>query len=189
MKTSGGRMEEIKKGYTRVSQIIGQWNQYSHIDPHVLANKCRIGTEVHEKITAEIEGIFLEIGEDGKGYVESWMEWKESHSSTLNYLETEKRFYCHDLKITGAVDAVVEIGDLLVIVDYKTSATANKKIWALQASFYHYLVNKEMQTDPYVWFVHLKKDGKKARNVEIHCTEDLWEVAKSAFHTYRYFND
>lgn len=184
-------MEEIKEGYTRVSQIIGQWNQYSHINPQVLANKCRIGTEVHEKIAAEVQGIFLDTNEDCEGYIESWIKWREDFPKPLHYAETEKRLYCDELMITGAVDAIIEAGDLRVILDYKTSATPNKKTWALQAAFYHYLVNKEREgeTDPYVWFVHLKKDGKKAKNIEIHCTEELWEAAKSALHTYRYFND
>ena len=184
-------MEEIKEGYTRVSEIVGQWNQLAHINPEVLANKCRIGSEVHEKIAAEVEGIYIETAEDCKGYVGSWLEWVREYNSEGRYGQTEKRYYCDELKITGAVDAILEIGDLRVIVDYKTSARANKKTWALQGAFYHYLVNKEHEgeTDPYVWFIHLKKDGKKAAQVEVHCTEELWEVAKSALHTYRYFND
>lgn len=182
-------MEEIKEGYTRVSEILSQWNQYAHIDPDVLANKCRIGSEVHEKIAAEVEGIYIETGEDCKGYIGSWIKWGEKYKDAVSYLDTEKRFYCDELKITGAVDAVIEAGELTVILDYKTSAQAHKKTWALQASFYHYLATKNgVEMDPYVWFVHLKKDGKKAKNVEVHCTEELWEVAKSALHTYRYFN-
>ena len=183
-------MSEIIEGYTRVSQIIGQWNQFAHIDPDVLANKCRIGTEVHEKIAAECEGIFIESSEDTKGYVGSWLKWVKRYNEEGEYVATEQRYYCDELMITGAVDAIIEIGDLTVIVDYKTSAKANPKTWALQGAFYHYLVNKNREgtTDPYVWFIQLKKDGSKAKEIEVHCTEDLWEVAKSALHTYRYFN-
>ncbi len=182
-------MEEIKEGYTRVSSILGQWNHLAHIDKNVLDNKCRIGTEVHQKIGAEADGIFIETGRDTLGYILSWSTWKNECNEGAKYIATEKRFYCDELKITGCVDAIMEIGDLRVLVDYKTSATANKKMWALQGAFYHYLATKNgIDLDPHVWFIHLKKDGKKAKEIEIHCTEELWEVAKSALHAYRYFN-
>lgn len=177
-------MEEIKEGYTRVSEVLSQWNQFAHIDPHVLANKCRIGTEVHEKISLEEAGIFIETSEDTKGYLKSWVKWKEE--SEMEIIETEKRLYCEELKITGCLDAYTS-GE--TIIDYKTSASANKKMWAIQASFYNYLANANgWETADEVMFLHLRKDGKKAKEVWVHCTEELWEVAKSALHTYRYFN-
>lgn len=181
-------MQQMKDGYTRVSEIIGQWNHLAHIDPQILANKCRIGSEVHEKIAAETEGIFIDTEEDTKGYLQSWNKWKEEHEKKGCYFEIEKRLYCDHLKITGCVDALVKTGDMLTVIDYKTSASANKKMWALQASFYHYLaVQNHYDVTDVVEFIHLKKDGSMAKTVVIHCTEELWLTAKAALLTYRYF--
>lgn len=185
-------MEEIKEGYTRVSSILGQWNHFAHINPEVLANKCRIGTNVHEKICAETEGIYINLQDDEKGYFESWEVWKEEIKEDMDFLDTETRFYCDELKITGCVDALVSItakGDKLYLIDYKTSASPNKKMWALQASFYHYLANVNgynMSTN--ALFVHLKKDGKKAKVYHFECDESLFNVALGALHSYRYLN-
>ena len=55
---------EIKEGYTRVSEILGKRSDFSMIDPQVLANKCRIGTNVHERINLEIQGIFMDSEDD-----------------------------------------------------------------------------------------------------------------------------
>ena len=182
-------MENIKEGYTRVSTILGQWNSFAHINPDVLANKCRIGTNVHAKIAAECEGIFIDLEPDEEGYFESWERWWEKEELSSKLLKTEQRFYCDDLMITGCVDALVAVDSHLIIVDYKTSASANKKMWALQAAFYHYLVKS-----PYtnlkneVWFPRLKKEGKKATHYKFEITDELWETCLSALKTYRYFN-
>lgn len=182
-------MEEIKEGYTRVSQIISQWNHLAHIDPHVLENKRRIGSEVHEKIAAESQGIFIPTEEETKGYIGSWLAWGKKVNPTAEYEIIEERLYCDELQITGALDAILRIGASSVIIDYKATASVHKKTWALQAAFYHYLAVKNgYGVDETVWFIQLKKDGGNARQVEIECTEELWEVAKSALHTYRYFN-
>jgi len=185
-------MEEIKEGYTRVSQIIGQWNQYAHIPKHVLKNKCRIGSEVHQKIEGEIEGFFVDISEDAQGYFDSWEKWTQEieKNSYFDYLISEKRYYCDELKITGCIDALVDFAGWTGILDYKTSAQVHPKSWALQASFYYYFLHKyeEYDIEPAVKFIHLQKDGSCAKEIEIKCTNELWEVAQSSLHTYRYFN-
>lgn len=184
-------MEKIQEGYTRVSSILAQWNHLAHINPKVLENKCRIGTNVHEKISSSIEGIYIELQSDEEGYFESWEKWEEELQ--IVFVETEKRFYCDLLKITGCVDAIIHPSSdesTLHIVDYKTSYSVNEKMWALQASFYHYLANKclgEISTE--VWFVHLQRDGKKAKSHVFHCENKLFEVCLSALMTYRYLND
>ena len=181
---------EIKEGYTRISKIIGQWNQFAHIDPYVLENKCRIGTNVHKKIDAELHGIFIEPLHDEKKYFESWEKWWEKEENNLTIISHEKRFYCDKLKLTGCIDALVTDGNRKFIIDYKTSASVNKKTWSLQAAFYHYLVSEnELQIDDEVLFLKLKKDGKTPASYRFKITPDLWSVCQSALSTYRYFND
>ena len=182
-------MEEIKEGYTRVSEIIGQWRHLDHIDPGVLANKCRIGTSVHEKICAEVSGIYIDEEEAARGYVQSWQKWHKENEEYLYFVETERRFYCDELMITGAIDAIVEMGDYTFIIDYKTSSVPNKKIWALQGSFYNYLAKQNgFYVDPTVIFLHLKKDGSMAKEVEVYCSPELWEDALRAYELHHYFN-
>jgi len=182
-------MEEIKEGYTRVSSILGQWNHLAHIDKDVLANKCRIGTNVHAKIGAEIDGIFLDLEADEEGYFESWNKWQKEERLDYSQMMTEERFYCDELKITGCVDAIRIEEERGTLLDYKTSATPNKRMWALQAAFYHYLVKKSgKKIEDEVWFIHLKKDGKVAKVYNFEITPKLWEVCASALHSYRYFN-
>jgi hypothetical protein len=42
--------------------------------------------------------------------------------------------------ITGQMDAIIDSPDGPILIDYKTSAKANEKIWNMQAHFYWYLV-------------------------------------------------
>lgn len=180
---------EIKEGYTRVSSILGQWNHLAHINKDVLANKCRIGSNVHAKIAAEMDGIFLQLESDEEGYFQSWEKWwiEEDLDPFLRF--TEERFYCDELMITGCVDAIFVDPEGGCIVDYKTSASVNKKMWALQAAFYHYLARKiHPHIKNEVWFVQLKKDGKPGKTYKFEITHDLWVSCLSALTTYRYFN-
>lgn len=181
-------MEEIKEGYTRVSTILAQWNHLAHIDKDVLANKCRIGTNVHEKIRGEIEGYFIDTLSDEEKYVESWKEWKEKKSS-LSFVHAEKRFYCDDLKITGCLDAIVEQkkSSKFIVVDWKTSASVNHFSWSLQAGFYHYLAKKMgWDLENKVYFVKLKKNGRAATTYVYTITENLWEACLGAYRTYHH---
>ncbi len=182
-------MENIKEGYTRVSTILGQWNSFAHIDPDVLSNKCRIGINVHAKISAESDGIFLELQEDEEGYFESWKKWWDKEKIASKAVFNEQRFYCDKLKITGCVDCLLQEEDDLLIIDYKTSASANKKMWAMQAAFYHYLAKNEgHKMFNQVWFLRLKKDGKKATLYKFEMTDELWDTCLAALNTYSYFN-
>lgn len=178
------------EGYTRVSSIIGQWNHLAGIDPWVLENKARIGTEVHEKITADLEGIFVEETEEIMGYIKSWMAFSKEDAKEYKNIMTEQRFFCDELKITGQIDGIFENekGEKFII-DYKTSASAHKKTWFLQAAFYWYLAKKNgLDISDKVIFVNLKKDGKKAKSHEFHCDEKIWKICLAALETFRYFN-
>lgn len=180
---------EIKEEYTRVSKILNQWNQLAHIDPKVLSNKCRIGTNVHEKINAELQGIFLDLREDEKNYFHSWEKWWKESEMSSNLVCTEKRFYCDSLKITGCVDALVKGKNGMHVVDYKTSHSVNKKIWPLQGAFYRHLASLSGdKISPDVWFVKLAKDGKKGRVYHFEIDDYIWDVCQSALETFRYLN-
>lgn len=180
-------MTEIKEGYTRVSSIVGQWNNFAHIPKHILENKCRIGRNVHEKIAADFNGIFLDLQADESPYYESWLAWRETHE--LRRCFPESRMYCDKLKITGAIDLMEKIGNKFLVIDYKTSATVNIKTWSMQAAFYHYLAKENgFHPTDNVLFLNLKKDGSEAVEHRISITDELWATCESALRCYRYFN-
>lgn len=181
-------MEEIKEGYIRVSDLLDVWTDFKHIDPHVLENKARIGTNVHEKISAELNGYFIDLAPDEEGYFESWLRWYEKNDKTP-YLEWERRFYSDEFLVTGQVDAIKEREDgTIQIIDYKTSASPSLERWGFQAGWY-YLLAKEngYDVEPEVTILNLKKDGKAAKEYKIQCDKALLHVCVSALYPYRYF--
>jgi len=183
-------MKNIKEGYLRVSDILSVWCDFSNIDPYVLSNKCRIGTNVHAKIAAQKELIYIELQEDEKGYYDSWIKCKEKYFKDCETIEAEKRLYCERLKITGCIDCLIKKDRKNYVIDYKTSARPNLKTWSLQAAFYHYLCRvNDYVIEPYVFFVQLKKDGKTAKIHKISIDDELRRTAEAALKIYRYFND
>lgn len=183
-------MEEIKEGYTRVSEIVGQWNHLAHIPKHIIENKAQIGTEVHDQICAMVNGIYLETPEEAQKYLGSFLGWWNEVRNNIEILETEKRFYCDIYKITGKVDAIVSTGNKLIVLDYKTSSQPNEKLWALQGGFYYYLAREHCyDVEDCVWFLHCQKDGSPAEVIPIQITPEIWEVCESALKTFHYLKD
>lgn len=181
-------MEEIKEGYLRVSEILSQWDRFGHISKDVLQKKQRIGTEVHEAISSFTNMAFIPVSEEAEGYFESFLKWQKE--SGFKLVHSEERFYCDKLKITGKIDAVAEskTGERFLI-DYKTSASKDAKIWPLQGCLYHYLatVNKITLSNRF-FFVQLFKDGSTAIAHEFVISNTIANVCKAALLTYRYLN-
>lgn len=178
----------IKEGYTRVSEILSPWNDFSMIDPDVLENKRVIGVNVHAAIEGEKSGIFVPLEDKEQGYFDSYDEWKKSLGNEVVQEAAEQRFYCDSLMLTGCVDAVFSWGGEKVIVDYKTSASVNKKNWLIQGALYLYLARQVYEgVSDKVIFVHLKKDGKIAKNREFDITAEVMDLAVSAVKVYKHF--
>jgi len=198
-------MDDIKPGYTRVTEILGQWNtdiqvdgetiakafagSRNAIDISVLSNKANIGTNVHRAIEGYLEGFEVKLEEKEQGYFQSFLGWYAK--SKVNIVESEKRYYCDKLGITGCVDALVRFPDSddLILVDYKTSAQENPKMWPLQATFYHYLVSETgLKISDRLLFLKLEKKGFPASVFEYKFTPKLLQICKCACTCYRYIN-
>lgn len=151
---------EIKEGYIRVSDILGIWSDFSHIDPEVLDNKCRIGTNVHSLIQAHVNDVPLTGEDDEEGYFESWKKWNSYCKREFIPEMQELRLYDDILKITGQIDCIVEQNGKRNLIDWKTSASANKLAWEMQAAFYHYLcTTNSIEICDEVLFIQLDKKG------------------------------
>ncbi len=188
--------EDIKPGYTRISDILKPFNKFDMIDPAVLANAADRGTRVHEYCNAYANNIFLaEVDEDCQGYVDSFIQWYDDNVVKLLY--SEERIYDDATMTTGRFDLVAQLrnndqpfmldNDEITLIDIKTPM-AISRAWGIQLSSYSYLIEKNMNVkiDRRI-VVKLSKDGKKAKEVEYEDHEKDRNLFFSALHLYHHF--
>lgn len=179
--------------YVRVSEVLNRLRDRSGINPVVLEEKGRIGTEVHQNIyELETEGMpFFDLfpmrdraglikatveGKEhwerrGVGYYNSYVAWKKDqecsyflHPNPIS--KVEGRFYDDVLMITGQIDALINMPskELPVLTDFKCSYSADLEIWEMQAHFYYYLLEiNGIKVHPEFCWLQLKKDGKSPK--------------------------
>lgn len=185
--------ETIRLGYTRVTDILGPWNNFEAIPKDVLKNKCRIGSEVHYAIDMYNKCIPYSYEGDGVGYYNSFLCWTEEFRASA--VESEVRYYDDEFKITGGIDAILKIPheDRLVVADWKTCASYNKKMatsWSMQGAFYHYLLEKNdiANISNRFLYVQLDPDGKMPKIREFNYTTALMNEAATLLAAYRIYN-
>jgi PD-(D/E)XK nuclease superfamily protein len=145
--------------YIRVSEILARLQNFGKMDQAILENKQEIGKRTHKAITMDIHGEeCIDHCERSRAYFDSYLDYKEHHLFDTRFMLTEARFYDDELMITGEIDAFANSCGQNVIYDWKTSASANKKIWEMQAHFYYYLMQANgIQPDCMIW-VNLRHD-------------------------------
>ena len=153
--------------YTRVSQILS-WIDERDNGPksddfiEKRNRKGIIGTNVHDAIHQELTGESSLLNEIEGKYFESWKKWNDFMKP--EYKIIERRFFDHENKLMGRIDALVtypgkENLDGLILVDCKTSASPSP-MWNLQAHFYHHLIKLSEKEAPKTFiFVQLKPNG------------------------------
>jgi hypothetical protein len=192
--------------HIRVSEILARLRDFSGIDPTILREKAEVGTEVHTNIHRFKTGRFemfnefpirnpqsldiLRWAERGRGYFDSYMEWEKENKPRFTVME--ERYYDDELMITGQVDALMRTDSLPVLVDFKCSHRPDLEIWAMQAHFYKYLLEKNgIKIADHFLFMQLKKDGENPTVFRIDFDEKvlsrcigeaikLWEEKNSA---------
>lgn len=175
------KTETINPDYTRVTEVLYPFSGLSAINPDVLANAARRGTRVHEVCEGIVRGIGAwDLDEEIQGYVKSFEHWwDEGH----NVVAVEKRFYCDELMITGAVDMIVQTPQGAVIVDIKTSSRPSKT-WPLQGSAYAYMARAAGYDIQDIQFLHVNKFGKKPK---IYSYPDQMDLYRSCLDVYNHF--
>ena len=162
--------EEIKEGYTRVSDILHKFSGFDDAPEFVKAkadHKAEIGTEVHKAIRLYYLCVpYGPLSEEAQPYFDSFLSWDMVYHPKPKILE--ERYYDPTLMITGQIDALMsfEGSDPLVMLDWKTSSSWNKKMetsWLLQGTFYHYLMeyNEVPNVGNEFVFVQLSGEGKR----------------------------
>jgi len=161
--------DEIPYGYTRVSTILSMipsktkdgWEMgFAKIDPEMLANKARIGTEVHNCIDAWAKNDFYPLPDDCKGYFDSFLLWADLVK--LVPIESEMRLFDEHQMITGKIDMIGQTMDSKVwrLFDFKCTVCEDAKKWPLQACAYWDLLRHKLYAiDMSPLFVKLDKDG------------------------------
>lgn len=155
---SRGIKQEKTMKHMRVSEILARLQNFSAIDQAILSAKAEIGTNVHKAITQSAQGQTIsDLTQREMAYYDSYDLFRNEYNPT--YIMLEARFNDDNLMITGEIDALAKIGDDLVILDWKTSSSANKKIWEMQAHFYWYLLNgNKIPVGNKMLWVHLRQD-------------------------------
>jgi hypothetical protein len=168
-------IEHNGKNYARVSDILSPFNDFSSIDPAVLANKARIGTEVHQAIADDINDEFPIPGPGCLGYFNSYLRWK----GQLNpkFLQSEQRYFCDKKMISGQIDCLVDFGlisGLPTLIDFKTSAQESLETWTMQAHLYnHLLAENGIEVNPTFLFIKLNKEGKLPDVFSYHYSQNI----------------
>lgn len=182
--------EEIKTGYTRISDILKPFTKFDKIDPIVLANAADRGSRVHEYCNAYANNIFLaDIDEDCQGYVNSFIEWYDDNVVKLLY--SEQRLYDDIDMFTGKFDMIVRLksnDDQITLLDIKTPLMVSRA-WGMQLSAYKYLVENQMKisVDNRI-IIQLPKDGKKAKKIDYKDDEKDIKLFFSALELHNHFN-
>lgn len=180
--------DSIKPGYTRISDLLRFYQNFSGIDPKVLNAKGIVGTNVHKAIECFYNNAFCPLTEKEEKYFESFVKWQE-YTNIVPY-EKEVRFYCDELKITGQVDMLCEFDSHLAIYDFKTSAMKNNRIWELQGAFYYLLAKaNKINVSDFYFFIHLKHNGVMADICDFMFTDHLKEICYSMVKIYKHFHN
>lgn len=125
-------------GYVRVSEILARLQSYADVDPVVLEEKAKIGTNVHDCIVAQQDDCFFCLQTDrATAYFESYMMWLNKNNCPV--ITQVPRLYCDTFMITGECDGLINSEHL---IDWKCSYSPSKKIWNMQAHFYWYLLKE-----------------------------------------------
>ncbi len=181
--------QDIKPGYTRVSDFCARYEDFSSVDPDFLQSRADVGTHVHSAIRCYMSDVSFKLTEEEQLYFDSWLSWYKEQGSPA-VIHEEERMYCDKWMLTGAIDGILIIPDtdIKMIVDWKTSSSVNNDMWPLKGAFYHYLVKKNNLCDisDMVYYLKLSKTGGKARICQYEISDYLKSLVQATMLTHRF---
>lgn len=149
-------MDDIKRGYDRITTILGHFSGYDHVPDFVLQKAKDRGTAVHKMFEDMSTGKEPEeFNPAYKGYYDSLSKWMEGK----HFLFPLDRLYNEHYMITGMIDGIYEDEEGLNLFDLKTSASIGKT-WTEQMGGYLTLLNGTKITIDNVEIIQIKKDGE-----------------------------
>jgi len=148
-----------REDYPTVTQILGLLQDWSMVDPQVLAWAAEKGTKVHRICESIAMNLMLmeEITPEIEGYIESFSKW---FTFVDEILLVEERLYSDKWHFSGKPDIIVRIGKLIYLPDLKTPL-GMQPTWQGQGAAYRHLAAEDrgIHTD-HVGSLRLRKDGK-----------------------------
>ena len=182
--------EDIKEGYTRVSDFCARYESFDAVDKEYLKHRQDIGINVHQAIECTLNFIPFTLMEEAKPYYESWFKWYDKCHPEI--IHTEKRLYCDKFMLTGAVDGIMSYQwhKDLCICDWKCTSWANLDMWTLKGTFYHHLVksNNLCKISDRFFYVQLDKEGGYPKIHELE-TNQKWRSLMVATIMSKQFED
>lgn len=180
--------EIIKPGYVRVSQVLHPFQDFSQIPPDVLANKARIGTEVHAAIEAFYKKEFFPVRDDAFAYLCAFKNAYDRELKEYEPVMLERRFYNEEIRLTGRVDLIARKDGVLHLIDFKTTASEHLAAWKLQLALYVLLAEEDPDINiEEATILQLKKNGKYKMH-SFHIYDDLLEMARYAVALHWHFH-
>ena len=146
-------VSEVSRFISR--EVYGQINQYT------LDNASDRGTKVHKAIENILRFGDCEIEDGIAPYVQGFVKWfRDSGLNKSDILDIEKAYGHSELKYAGTMDLVAMVKGKRTLIDFKTSCTAQKKLWTITENGYRILrdFNCEDKIEQ-ILILHLKKDG------------------------------
>ncbi len=144
--------------YARVSSVIKPYSDYDFDSCPFSKRKAIIGTDVHQAIAEDISDSFPSPSTEAMPYYDSYEAWKKCINPI--FIQSEARYFCDSLMITGQIDCVIRVEEEEVLVDFKTSSNESPT-WEMQAHlYYHLLTNAGKLISPRIHFVKLSPFGK-----------------------------
>lgn len=179
--------EKIKEGYVRVSEVVGQWNDYGNIPKHILESAAIRGSYVHSAIKMHInEDCTLPLNPEYEPYYQSYLRFRDS--TNLEIIQSEKRYYSDVLGLTGEIDAIVVTpwSTQPMILDWKTSLNESPANWRLQGGLYRIIAEENGITNlsTNIMFIKLDKFGDSPSLHMYEYDEDLEDFCYSSVVTY-----
>jgi hypothetical protein len=175
MKIEFEESDQIKPGYTRVSEILKPLADFSGVIESDLKRASDRGSEIHRAIAFDAEDLFYPLKAAYQPYFDSYLRWKAVTGYQI--VESEVRLYDDELLITGKFDAIVQgvNSPKLFLVDWKNTYAQNREYWEHQGMFYHKLCEiNGINLASRVMFVQLQSDGTVPKVHSFEVSETLW---------------
>lgn len=187
--------DQLDPKWIRVSSILamiptkdsdGKWGYpMQAIDQGVLQRKADLGSSVHAAIAAHCRDEFMPVNAKEEGYLESYLKWEKDLKFIPSF--TEKRLYHEAMKLTGCLDAVIELDGMMYLTDFKCTVSSDPVKWQIQAALYYLLatVNK-IPVEKTALFVQLDPNGELPKVHKYIITDTLMVAAISWYNAYNY---
>ena len=151
-----------------VTQILGQYQDFSNVNMDVLEAAAARGEETHRICAGIAMGLWVPVPSHLEGRVQSFKKWMKEAVEKVIFVEQEFHCTCYDFVGHPDLGVIIKGDKGITIPDIKTPATQNK-VWRGQLGAYWHLVEEHGNFDlPVIrcGSLMLHPQGKTARLVE-----------------------